>query len=86
MCYISFANIPVLYAFINQFDGYVFDEKAERKGHGLGVAVSDTQLDAGRAKQSHVLGGVRLDEDVEDCPSNTRLQQKYEDQFHNTNR
>ena len=82
MCYISFANIPLLYAFINQFDGYIFDEEAETRGHGLRVAVNHTPLDASMANQSHVLGGVRLDEDVEDCPSNARLQQKYEDQFH----
>ena len=86
MCYISFANIPLLYAFINQFDGYIFDEKAEHSGHGLRIVVSDTPLDAGRANRSRVLGGMRMDEDIEDCPSNTRLQQMYEDRFHNISR
>ena len=72
MCYISFANEPLLKAFINQFNGYYFDEKAQRGDNGLRVVVSDTPLDAGRANRSSVLGGMRMDEDIEDCPANTR--------------
>ena len=83
MCYISFANEQLLNAFISQFNGYYFDEKAERGGHALRVVVSDTQLDAGTANRSRVLGGMRMDADIEDCPSNTRIQQVYEDRFKN---
>ena len=82
MCYIAFANIPLLDAFINQFDGFIFDEEAERRGYGLRAAINHTSLDFSETKQSHVLGGIRLDEAVEEFPANTKIQQDYENQFH----
>ena len=77
MCYISFAKVPLLKAFINQFNGYYFDDKAQRGDHGLRVVVSDTTLDAGLANRSRVLGGMRMDDDIEDCPADTREQALY---------
>ena len=81
MCYISFANVPLLKAFINHFNGYHFDEKAQRGDHGLRVVVSDTPLDAGRANRSRVLGGMRMDDDIEDCPADTREQALHAERY-----
>ena len=81
MCYISFANIPRLKVFVNQFNGFYFDEKAERSGHALRVMVSDTPLDAGRSSRTRVLGGMRMDDQIDDCPNRSRQQEEYDERY-----
>lgn len=81
MCYISFANIALLNAFVNQFNGFYFDEKAERSGHALRVMVSDSPLDAGRSSRTRVLGGMRMDDQIDDCPNRSRQQEEYDERY-----
>ena len=81
MCYISFASVPLLQAFINKFDGYFFDERGERSGHPLRVVTSDTPLDAGRSNRGRMSGGMRMDEDVYNCPPDSKDNQIYADRY-----
>ena len=81
MCYISWPNWPLLYAFITEFNGHYFDDRVRRSGQSLRVCVSDTGLDAGRSNRNRMLGGMRMNEEVYDCPHHSRNNQIYSDEF-----